>query len=436
MTLKKEQRNNNRNLFFYPQTDGSLLLCNPSENLRKIVPDEIFTFSQTTSKMPAASKFENYQYQNDRPKTENLTTPALFGAEKDIFSSSHANNSLAQQNDELIAKHKELVVSRQKINLMARPTLAFVLQPHNLDKLRGAMKRNLRVATCRIYALQAMNWLMRSVTHPICLHDLMWWFVTSLSPATVGDANRGECAEQVLEHPITSLRMCGKVSVMLTQSFHAYLQTVADLTLLLPSGSSLQQLAIQNFGIKFRQADHHFLHQSHVFGNISKILSKSDEMREQNEDMSSIMISSHPDQPNLVHYQNGHSAAETSTLFLDDLSGIFDVTVSSRQTMAASLTDNSTETFWESDEEDRNRSKVIEMSLTKFEYVCKMIYVHIDNSRDIQNKITNVCFYGGQSLGDMVLIRSVDVSSKTGTWISAKILGNILEFISSFNRFS
>lgn len=385
-------------------SDGSLLLCNPSENLRKLIPEEVFhTLSATAQhtshfRVPIASKFENYhgdRRQHDEPA----------GA------SANAGEN-ASHNDELIAKHNELVAGRQKICLMSRPTLAFVLQAHNLEKLRGAMKRNLRVATCRIYALQAMNWLMRSVTQPTCLHDLMWWFVTSLNPLAIGDGG-----EQVLEHPISSLRMCGKMSVMLTQSFHLYLQTVADLTLLLPSGSALQQLAIQCFGIKFRQADHHFLHQSHVFGNISKILSKSDEIREQAEDMSSMMINSHD--PNLGLGPSAANAAETNIQWLEDLSNMFEVTVSSRHAMAPSLTDNSTETFWESDEEDRNRSKVIEMSLNKFDYVCRSIFVHIDNSRDIQNKITNVSFFGGQSLGDMVLLRSVDVTSKTGSWISA-----------------
>lgn len=52
--------------------------------------------------------------------------------------------------------------------------------------------------------------------------------------------------------------------------------------------------------------------------------------------------------------------------------------------MAESLTDNSTETFWESDEEDRNKCKIIEISMNKLSYMCKVVLVHIDNSRDIQ----------------------------------------------------
>lgn len=38
---------------------------------------------------------------------------------------------------------------------------------------------------CRVYAMQALNWLLRSVTQPICLHDLLWWFVTSLTPIEI-----------------------------------------------------------------------------------------------------------------------------------------------------------------------------------------------------------------------------------------------------------
>lgn len=292
-------------------------------------------------------------------------------------------------------------------SLLSRPTLLFCLQTHNLEKLRYAMKRNLRIATCRIYALQALNWFIRSVTQTTCLHDLMWWFVSSLNPATEDEMSKFE--EQALEHPMTSIKMCDKISSMLNQSFHSFLQSVADLTLLLPYGSALQQLAIQCFGIKFHQTDHHFLHQSHVFGNISKILSRSDELREQQTDDLPLILGEHS------------IASGTKFYSLVDMSGMFEMNVSSRQAMSSALTDNSTETFWESDEEDRNKSKMIEVSLNKFDFLCKTIAIHIDNTRDVQNKVMNVLFYGGQSLGDTTLMKSFDVNSKTGSWISTNV---------------
>lgn len=159
-----------------------------------------------------------------------------------------------------------------------------------------------------------------------------------------------------------------------------------------------------------------------MFGNISKILSRSDE---QNEEMlllsSAVMLESNPNFW-IPHSNVNH---ETRVSNLMDLAGMFEITVSSRQTMVGSLTDGSTETFWESDEEDRNKSKIIEISMNKLSFVCKMIFVHIDNSRDIQNKVTNVTFYAGPSLGDTILVKNVELDSKSGAWISTNIRGNL-----------
>lgn len=46
---------------------------------------------------------------------------------------------------------------------------------------------------------------------------------------------------------------------------------------MLPMGSALQMMAMRCWCLKFRQSDHLFLHRSHVFSNISKILSRSEE---------------------------------------------------------------------------------------------------------------------------------------------------------------
>jgi len=67
---------------------------------------------------------------------------------------------------------------------------------------------------------------------------------------------------------------------------------------------------------------------------------------------------------------------------LKDLTPNVEVKVTSRQAMVASLTDNSTETFWESGDEDRNRTKNITVTCPPGS-VPRIVYVHIDNSRDL-----------------------------------------------------
>ena len=202
------------------------------------------------------------------------------------------------------------------------------------------MTQSLRKAACRTYALQALNWLLRSVSQPACLHDLLWCFVAALEAnsttasngSNMNDDKAGSSgkdkknkkieaamqqqkaaaaglasSEGLFDHPTEDITIAGTYTQRensriflsirfdvkaiweffstfflvsgeaiqpLPSTFHGLLQTVSDLMLLLPVGSSLQQIAITCWCIKFRPQDHNFLHQSHVFSTISKILSR------------------------------------------------------------------------------------------------------------------------------------------------------------------
>lgn len=284
-------------------------------------------------------------------------------------------------------------------SLLHRPSMLFILEHHDLKKLKCLMKKKIQKTIGSIYSLQALNWIMRSVTQTVSIHDLMWWFVSALKPLLqfCGD-------EDALEHPVSSDQI-GKIGDVQAQSLHNLLQTIAELTLMLPSGSALQKLSIQCFGIKFKASDHQFLHRSHVFGNISRILSKSEE-QEENSYGSYTLESDTP--VNLIH--------------LIDITDVFEVTVSSRPAMLNSLIDNSTETFWESDEEDRNKPKLIEASQIKSSFLAKVIAIHVDNSRDIVTRVSTIFVYGGPSLREMNFITTVELDpNECGTWILARI---------------
>lgn len=139
--------------------------------------------------------------------------------------------------------------------------------------------------------------------------------------------------------------------------------------ILLPMGSALQQIAVRCWGIRFNSSDHAFLHRSQVFSNISKILSRSEELEE-------CTISMHESHQSVINQ------VTASVECLKDLTNFVEIKASSRQAMVGSLTDGSTETFWESGEEDRNKTK----SLT---VICapghspSLICVHVDNCRDL-----------------------------------------------------
>ena len=64
------------------------------------------------------------------------------------------------------------------------------------------------------------------------------------------------------EHPLRDISIAGEAVHPLPSTFHTLLQTIADLMLLLPMGSALQQMAIRCWGLRFTQSDHMFLHRS------------------------------------------------------------------------------------------------------------------------------------------------------------------------------
>lgn len=82
-------------------------------------------------------------------------------------------------------------------------------------------------------------------------------------------------------------------------------------------------------------------------------------------------------------HQSSHSQQVNSCVeVLKDLTCGVEIKASSRQAMIGSLTDNSTETFWESGDEDRNKTKTITI-ICSAHSVPRMVYIHIDNCRDL-----------------------------------------------------
>lgn len=67
---------------------------------------------------------------------------------------------------------------------------------------------------------------------------------------------------------------------------------------------------------------------------------------------------------------------------LSDLTNMVEIKASSRQAMVGSLTDNSTETFWESGDEDRNKTKSLTITSPPAS-IPSIVYIHIDNCRDL-----------------------------------------------------
>eukprot|EP00094_Tigriopus_californicus_P010528 TCALIF_10156-PA protein Name:"Similar to MYCBP2 E3 ubiquitin-protein ligase MYCBP2 (Homo sapiens)" AED:0.02 eAED:0.04 QI:14/0.77/0.5/1/0.88/0.8/10/0/4914 len=400
------------------------------------------------------------------------------------------------------------------VDVLQRPVMSFVLQWNDLESLQIAMTLALRKAACRTYAMQALNWLLRSVSQPSCLHDLLWCFssalespneltnpngpldksgagvlngASSLGPAAVPEdkskvkknkrnallpsvkaadispskVNKAApvfatkpkdlfSLSGLCEHPTSDIYIAGEAIQPLPETFHSVLKTVSDLMMVLPPGSPLQQIAIRCWGIKFKPSDHQFLHQSHIFPTISRMLSRPRDIPHHRDEVpSTSCAATSKNVPDLLSAYSGPSSSKlveghktplaSLTFALDrcfvervtDISSQIEMKVSSRQAMIGSLNDNSTETFWESGDEDRNKSKWITMSLPASPpgemdpddvlldgLHFRNVSIHIDNGRDLANKVTSLTFKAGKALHDLQTIKQCEVESRFAGWIS------------------
>ncbi|XP_046701608.1 E3 ubiquitin-protein ligase MYCBP2 isoform X17 [Silurus meridionalis] len=304
------------------------------------------------------------------------------------------------------------------------PVLAFVIQHHDLEGLEVAMRHALRKSACRVFAMEAFNWLLCNVIQTTSLHDILWHFVASLTPSPCepeeeeedeSKANKDTVEQEkdlgVCEHPLSDIVIAGEAAHPLPHTFHRLLQTISDLMMSLPGGSSLQQMALRCWSLKFKQSDHQFLHQSNVFHHINNILSKSDDG--DSEESFNISV------------QSGYEAISQELCVvtcLKDLTSVMDIKTSSRPAMIGSLTDGSTETFWESGDEDKNKTKSITLSCVKG-INATYVSVHVDNSRDIGNKVTSITVLCGRAVEDLCRIKQIDLDSRHMGWVTSELPG-------------
>lgn len=257
---------------------------------------------------------------------------------------------------------------------LKRPLLSFVCQQLDLDCMRRSMVRALTHSACRIHAMEAFEWQLRHVTQTAALHDLMWFFAASLTPPPppepdAEEKKEGEKKEKeevdltMGEHPAEGLLAAGDGLIPLTSVFHTLLRTISDLMGQLPQGSAVQQMAMRSWCLHFQTQDHTFLHRSYVFSRINQMLT-------------------HVDDDDSRNNGSSQAPAAVSIVLLPDIAAMGNVTASSRPAMLESLTDGSTETFWESGDEDKHRSRWLQVVFEQPDVRPEVVYVHVDNNRD------------------------------------------------------
>ncbi|XP_028172131.1 E3 ubiquitin-protein ligase highwire-like [Ostrinia furnacalis] len=304
--------------------------------------------------------------------------------------------------------------------LMKRPVLEFVLARRDLHAYTQKLDGTVRINTVRQFAFEALNWLLRSTTQPTCVHDVMWWFCNALEkyanavppPASVDDnkeAAANENTRNVIKFPAASSMCPGGTSARGARTaFHALLGSVSTLAPSLPPASAAGLQAVRCWALHYAPADRAFLHRSQVFSVISKVLSHSDDPNFEEGMLGALHDSFH-----------SYTYKENYVWSCPDVTSWCDIAVSSRQGMAGALTDGSTETFWESGDEDRNKARWIEITYPPgtAEDRPHIVCVHLDNTRDTVNKTMLASFLYSSGSEELVHMQDIEVDPKVATWL-------------------
>ncbi|CAH0402064.1 unnamed protein product [Chilo suppressalis] len=247
--------------------------------------------------------------------------------------------------------------------LMRRPVLAFVLSRRDLHAYTQKLDGAVRINTVRQYAFEASandNNRLAS-TFPAA---------SSICPG--GNALRGA-----------------------RTAFHAFLGSVSTLAPSLPPASAAGLQAIR----------------SQVFSVISKVLSHPEDDAYDETLLGALHESFH-----------SYSNKENYVWSCPDVTSWCDITVSSRQGMAGALTDGSTETFWESGDEDRNKARWVEITYPggTTEDRPHIICVHLDNTRDTVNKTMLASFLYSGGTGEPTHMQDIEVKRLSSSCVRVR----------------
>lgn len=88
---------------------------------------------------------------------------------------------------------------------------------------------------------------------------------------------------------------------------------------------------------------------------------------------------------------------------LSDITENVEIATSSRPAMVPNLMDQTTETFWESSEDDKNKFKTITIHCTRPSDNPKAVYVHFDNCRDLNVSVNDNSALSCYTIGSLCL---------------------------------
>ncbi|VDO50976.1 unnamed protein product, partial [Haemonchus placei] len=263
--------------------------------------------------------------------------------------------------------------------MLKRPVLAFVVEHHDLKRLRAACEQSIIRAIGFSHAFRVWNWLLRLVSSETSVSDIILQYLTALSSYSSLSEIVSPQVVRVLPHPWRLCFLAGPLAAKMVQHLHAFLYTIA--VILQSSGvdGRLRSLCFKAWTIQLTAHEQELLILTcNILGTVG---------------VSENWIT---------------DSADRSHTEMRDVTSHARIEASSRQAMVVCLTDGSPETFWESGDEDKSRSRTLNVTFDGCSPI--LLCLFIDNSRDEACRTSQIAFRAATSDGSRrdLMLKNLD----------------------------
>ncbi|CAB3398193.1 unnamed protein product [Caenorhabditis bovis] len=280
--------------------------------------------------------------------------------------------------------------------LLKRPVLAFCVEHHDLKRIRAACAQSVRRAVAFSHALRVWNWLLRMVSSETSVSDVILQYLTALTSynrlaeyiySSKKNAN-------ILPHPWRLCFLAGPIAGEMVCQLHSFLHTVSIILQSSGVDGRLRSLCFKAWTLQLTAQEQDLLILTcNILATVGGVLS----------DTSINEISRITKNEEMI-----------------DVTKFVKITASSRQAMVICLTDESGETFWESGDEDKNRSRTLNVQIEE-EATGVLLSVFIDNVRDDGYRVHSVAFKAIEADGSKKDLNFINVENNYTGWVKCCI---------------
>ncbi|CAG9534611.1 unnamed protein product [Cercopithifilaria johnstoni] len=309
---------------------------------------------------------------------------------------------------------------------LRRPVLAFVMERHNLARIREAMATAVARATFFAHSFRVWNWLLKLVSTESSVADILWQYLTAMNsyvPLCRWCKNNLRLATnlRLLPHPWRVCYLAGPIANKMVHQLHSFLHTVAVIIQSSGVETNLRCLCFRVWTFQLTVHEQDLLSlMCDVLASVGNILADSSSDHSWSLDDSERKIdhrSSHEEKPLFPR------KPQVDVKQMEDITGILRYEASSHQAMIGCLTDGNSETFWETSEEDKNRPRYITVHCDIRSYKATLLTVYVDNIRDEGYRTCSVTVVSAESDGRRRKIHSECLDHQFIGWIKCCVVG-------------